>query len=69
MNKLRLKLAQILAGKDNLVVPMVPTERMRISLCAQMSHNIPFEKAYRAMMMLSPNYQPEKAADDSSEAS
>jgi len=53
----RIKLAQLLAGKNNLIVPLVATDRMRITFLANMSNGTEFNRSYRAMMMMSPNYK------------
>ena len=57
MKKIRLELAKLLAGKENIVAPAVPTDRMRIVFLGQLSNGALYPEAYRVMMINSPNYK------------
>jgi len=57
MKNIRLELAKLLAGKHNIVVPAIPTERMRIVFLGQLSNGALYPEAYRVMMINSPNYK------------
>jgi len=57
MKKLRIGLAKLLAGKENIIAPIVPTDRMRIVFLGQLSNGALYPEAYRVMMINSPNYK------------
>ena len=57
MKRLRIGLAKLLAGKENIIAPIVPTDRMRIVFLGQLSNGALYPEAYRVMMINSPNYK------------